>query len=101
MGRSGHRLGSDAGWTCDDRLRDPVLDHDERLRQREDRGTHVSSETVVHGREDGSELADREEGLEEGGVVLAEPRDTVAACDAQRAQAVGDRAGSVGRGRRT
>ena len=68
---------------------DAVLDQDDRFCLREDERLLFRSETVVHRRQHGSQLADREQGLEEGGVVRPQPRDSVAAPDAEATKTVG------------
>ena len=49
----------------------------------------VSAETMIHRREHGSQLADREERLEEGRVVRPDPGDTLPSRDTEAAKAVG------------
>ena len=71
------------------RLHHVVLDQDDRFGLRENERSLIRPETVVHRRQHGSELAHREQRLEEGGVVRPQPRDPVTTRDAEAAKAVG------------
>ena len=59
-----------------------VLEDDNGIRVRNDDRTLVAREVVVDGSKDGTDPPGREQRLEEGRVVLAEPRDPVAMRDA-------------------